>query len=104
MKKANKWHRIGDIRVSEKDGVKKTRLVLSKNVRISVLNEETGEYEPVQISEYGTTYLKSKEKIIDDLESQLENGRISSERYESQKSRLEEKGIKYDIIIPPSDS
>ena len=103
MAKNNKWHRIGDIRVTEKDGVKKTRLVLSNKVKILVLNDMTGEYEQVDVSQYGTTYLKPKEKMIDDLESQLENGKISSEKYEQQKARLEEKGIKYDIIIPPGE-
>lgn len=88
------WPKLGTIRVSENNGEKKTRLILDKDVTILYKGEE------VKLDEYRMTFLKPKEGILDSLSFMLENGHIDQVSYDKQVNAVEEKGIRYEILIP----
>lgn len=96
------WPKIGDIRVSVREGVKKTRVVMIPNSRIQIKNQKTGEWQTVELDKYGGTFLKSSERIIEDIDGLADRGYITAEEADNRKQKVEEKGIKYEILVPPS--
>ena len=89
------WPKLGTIRVSEDaNGNKKTRLVLDKDVTIHYKGEQ------VVLDQYRMAFLKDKNALLDSLSFMQENGYIDEESYNKQVSAIEEKGVKYEILIP----
>ena len=89
------WPKLGTIRVSDDGkGNKKTRFVLDPKITLQYDGVE------VTLDQYRTAYLKPTESILDSLSFMLENNHIDEKSYNNQKTAVEEKGIRYEVLIP----
>ncbi len=79
--------KLFDIRIVETKNGKVAKAQFPKNVEIYV------DGEPVNLGEYNSVFLKTKEELIENLEYAVENRGLSEEYAQKQVDYLEEKNI-----------
>lgn len=98
MANGNFWAKLGSLRRRmTKAGKESSYIVLDK--KYSIVSNETGE--KVDLGQY------LQIKLIDPipgLQKRLENGSLSEEDYNKQLQFIEEKGIQFELTVPPSES
>lgn len=92
---SGKWTRLGTLRKRITNaGTESAYIVLNKNFKI--VNRETEE--EVDLGQYMQIKLVDPTK---GLESMFNNGIITEEDYNKQLDFIEEKGVKYELSVPP---
>lgn len=96
-KKAKSW-KLGTFRKGKsKDGKETRRLVLDKNVRILVGEQEA------DLGEYNMIYLDTKEKMLADLDFKVSKGWLTEDQAAKEAEMIEEKGIVGSFTIKLKD-
>lgn len=89
------WPELGTLRTKlDNEGQRKSYIVLNKNIEILV------DGNPLDLGQFRTVRLTDPRKGLD---TRLSKGSLTEDDYNEKITALEERNIKYTLVVPPND-